>query len=91
MRFAGSVADPVERCGIARPAQAPSASTMKSDSRAWRPGTQNCMISIAPVIATTNERREQAISPVREPERKTHENEGKRVLAVLAEVGGCGR
>src|SRR5438045_1835856 len=35
----------------ARPVQAAAASTTKSDRRAWRPGGQNCSISIAPVSA----------------------------------------
>ena len=72
------------------PAQAASASTTKSISRACRPGAKNCSISITPVMATAMSAIHARLSRIGEAKGEPDEDEGQRMLAVLAEKA-CGR
>ena len=72
---------------IAKPAQAASASTTKSSSRACRPGAQSCRISSTPIMTTAMTAVSHALARIGETERKPDQDERQRVFTVLTEIG----
>ena len=70
-----------------KPAQAASASTMKSSSRAWRPGAQNCATSSAADQHDGDDRGQQTVPGIGEAESQADQDEGQRMLTILTEIG----